>query len=131
MAETHHSTGHAPAPRMPRRLRREETTIRLMIALYCRHHHGGVARAIVAGSSDAGLCEECVALLAYACQRLVGCRFGRAKPTCARCTVHCYRKDMRERVRVVMRYSGPRMATRHPLLAMAHLLDRRHAPEVR
>jgi hypothetical protein len=32
---------------------------------------------------------------------------------------------MRERVREVMRYSGPRMLTRHPVLAVAHLVDGR------
>ncbi len=32
---------------------------------------------------------------------------------------------MRERVRVVMRYAGPRMLFRHPILAVRHLLDER------
>ena len=32
---------------------------------------------------------------------------------------------MREEVREVMRHSGPRMLRRHPLLAVAHLLDGR------
>jgi hypothetical protein len=30
---------------------------------------------------------------------------------------------MREAVREVMRYAGPRMALRHPILAFLHLLD--------
>jgi hypothetical protein len=30
---------------------------------------------------------------------------------------------MREKVRAVMRYSGPRMAGKHPVLAVRHLLD--------
>lgn len=30
---------------------------------------------------------------------------------------------MRQRVRAVMRYSGPRMLLRHPLLALFHQLD--------
>jgi hypothetical protein len=32
---------------------------------------------------------------------------------------------MREQVRSVMRYSGPRMLASHPLLAAAHLIDAR------
>ena len=32
-----------------------------------------------------------------------------AKTTCARCSVHCYNPKMRRGIRVVMRYSGPRM----------------------
>jgi hypothetical protein len=35
---------------------------------------------------------------------------------------------MRERIRTVMRYAGPRMALRHPLLALAHLLDSLRKP---
>jgi hypothetical protein len=30
---------------------------------------------------------------------------------------------MREQVRVVMRYAGPRMLTRYPILAIMHLFD--------
>jgi hypothetical protein len=36
---------------------------------------------------------------------------------------------MRERVKEVMKYSGPRMTYRHPLLAFFHLVDgRKKAP---
>ena len=95
-----------------------------MIALYCRDHHGTAA-------SDAGegLCSECSGLLDYARVRLERCRYGAAKPTCANCETHCYGPDLREQVRVVMRYSGPRMLTKHPLLAVAHLVDGRKTPE--
>ncbi|MCL4190388.1 MAG: nitrous oxide-stimulated promoter family protein, partial [Thermoguttaceae bacterium] len=30
---------------------------------------------------------------------------------------------MRERIRAVMRFSGPRMMLRHPLLALRHQID--------
>ncbi len=81
-----------------------------MIHLYCRAHHG-VAR---------GLCKECSLLLAYADQRIDQCPFGIRKPVCNKCTVHCYRADMRERIREVMRYAGPRIFFRHPILAIRH-----------
>jgi hypothetical protein len=102
------------------RLARERRTIKVMIALYCRdhHHHGG------------GLCEECATLDAYADRRLDLCPFGVDKPTCLNCTMHCYQPRMREHVKDVMRYAGPRMLKRHPVLAVRHLLDgRRPAPE--
>jgi len=36
---------------------------------------------------------------------------------------------LREHVRIVMRYAGPRMLWRHPILAVRHLIDgRRPAP---
>ena len=109
----------------PRRLAREEKTIAAMIAMFCRDHHGTVGQPDVAG----GLCEECAALLEYARRRLDRCPFGVDKPTCAKCTTHCYKPAMREQARTVMRYAGPRMLKEHPLLAAAHLTDgRRKTP---
>lgn len=45
------------------------------------------------------------------------------KPICARCPIHCYKPVMRERIREMMRYAGPRMLRRHPILAIRHLLE--------
>ena len=101
------------------RLDRESRTVAAMVRLYCRDHHG----------RDRALCEDCSRLMAYADSRLEKCPFEEGKPTCADCTIHCYRAEMREEVRVVMRYAGPRMTLRHPILAFLHLFDsRRKAP---
>ena len=97
------------------RLTRKRRTLEAMIRLYCRDQHGG-------GSV---LCETCTELLAYAGARLDACPYGEAKSTCARCPVHCYKPAMRERIRAVMRYAGPRMLWHHPVLAVLHLLDGR------
>jgi Nitrous oxide-stimulated promoter len=117
-----------------RRVRREKRTITVMIGMYCRAHHldpgshreesdsEGSSSHSNAGSD---LCEECVSLHEYALLRIDKCRFGDDKPTCAQCTVHCFRSEMREQIRTVMRYSGPRMTLSHPYLAMRHLLDAR------
>jgi hypothetical protein len=103
-----------------RRRDRELRTLLVMIRMYCRDHHGGKT-----------LCDDCACLADYATRRLERCVFGAAKPTCANCTVHCYSADMRERVRTVMRYAGPRMLLRHPVLGIAHMIDgRRPAPEL-
>ena len=108
------------ATRHPR-LARELKTMRAMVRLHCRDRHD---------ASDA-LCAECAALLDYATRRLDRCVFGDDKPTCANCKVHCYSDSMREEVRAIMRYAGPRMAWRHPILAVAHLRDgRRPAPDL-
>jgi Nitrous oxide-stimulated promoter len=104
-----------------RRLERERRTIATMIALYCRHHH----------HRGRELCGRCAALDAYARRRLERCVFGTAKPTCANCTVHCYRRQEREAIREVMRWAGPRMLLRHPVLALAHLADGRRAAPAR
>ncbi|HEX6007113.1 MAG TPA: nitrous oxide-stimulated promoter family protein, partial [Burkholderiales bacterium] len=73
------------------------------------------------------ICIECLELYHYAARRLERCVFGDAKPTCSHCVVHCYTRDMRERVRAVMRWAGPRMLLRHPILGIAHLIDE-HRP---
>ena len=99
---------------------RELKTIEAMVRMYCRGHHG---------ASGTPLCADCGALFDYASRRLDRCVFGDAKPTCANCLVHCYSAVMRERVRSVMRWAGPRMIFRHPVLALFHKLDgRRPAP---
>jgi hypothetical protein len=105
----------------PRRIAREKQTVRAMIRLYCRAHHGG----------GDGLCADCREVLDYAFCRLDRCPFGAEKTTCARCPIHCYKPSMREQARRVMRYAGPRMLWRHPVLAVRHWLDglRRGGPE--
>ncbi len=84
---------------------REFKTIAAMLRMYCRVHHG---------SKDASLCQDCLELHNYARRRPERCLFGEAKPTCVNCTAHCYKASMRERVREVMRWAGPRMLWRHP-----------------
>ena len=93
---------------------REKKTIQDMIELYCQGNHG----------KSESLCEECRSLMVYAWQRLDRCKFGEQKPNCSKCSIHCYRPEMRERVVAVMRYSGPRMLCRNPLAAIRHLLRR-------
>jgi hypothetical protein len=101
------------------RLAREWKTMTAMIHVYCRGHH----------SSD--LCAECRQLLDYAGLRLERCRFGSEKLTCANCPVHCYQRERREQIKTVMRYAGPRMLWRHPLLSVGHWVDGlRKAPQV-
>ncbi|MFH2011998.1 MAG: nitrous oxide-stimulated promoter family protein [Pseudomonadota bacterium] len=95
------------------RLGRERYTIHIMIGIYCRRHHHPTER----------LCAECRELLDYAMQRIDKCPFEGDKPTCARCLIHCYQPKMRERVRKVMRYAGPRMMLYHPILAILHYID--------
>ena len=102
-----------------KRIKREGDTVAVMIEIYCHRHH-----------SRTETCEECAELLQYALQRLEKCPFGEGKPTCAKCPVHCYKPAMRQKIRLVMRYSGPRMLLRHPLMALRHLLDGRRKKPV-
>ena len=114
-------TAAVTRPPSGKRLARERRTMAAMMAIYCRDHHGHRDR----------LCDDCNQLLSYADQRLANCPFGEDKPACNHCQVHCYSATQRERVKAVMRYAGPRMLWRHPLLSLYHLLDkRREAPDL-
>ena len=93
---------------------REFEMIAAMLRMYCRAHHG---------RRQGAFCNDCKDLHDYARRRLERCVFGEAKPTCANCIVHCYKAAMRQRIRVVMRWAGPRMLWRHPILAVRHMLD--------
>lgn len=95
------------------RMIRETRTVEAMIHIYCRGQH----------EARDGLCPECGELLDYARERLRRCPFQEGKTTCANCPIHCYKPSMRERIRAVMRYAGPRILYRHPILALLHLVD--------
>lgn len=94
-----------------RRIEEEKKVVEQMIRLYCRKREG-----------HAELCPSCRELMDYALSRLDRCRFGHDKPTCKKCPVHCYRPEMKEQIKRVMRWSGPRMMFYHPLAAIRHLL---------
>jgi hypothetical protein len=104
-------------PGTSRRVIREKRTIRAMLQIYCRARHGLTS-----------LCADCQELLDYAHCRLDRCPFGNDKPTCVNCPIHCYKPAMRANVQAVMRYAGPRLIFRHPILAFMHLLDGRRSP---
>ncbi len=97
----------------------ERETIWAMLAIYCRDHHG----------YDGGsLCSECEELLEYACERVRRCPLGERRTTCGKCPIHCYKPAMRERIRAVMAYAGPRMFKERPLLAARHLIKGMQPP---
>lgn len=97
------------------RLRREHETMSRMVEIYCAAHHP---------EAPHRPCRACEDFLDYARRRLEKCPFGEAKPTCARCPVHCYKRDPREHAKAIMRFSGPRMLWRHPWLTIMHMLDK-------
>jgi predicted amidophosphoribosyltransferase len=102
------------------RLAREWRTMVAMVRIFCRDKH----------QTSAGLCAECGQFLSYANARLERCHYGPEKPTCVKCPVHCYQRERREQVRVIMRHAGPRMMWEHPLMSLRHWLDGfRKAPD--
>lgn len=92
------------------KINREKDIVGKMIRIYCRkkHHHNG-------------LCPECQELNDYAMKRLSFCQFGEEKTACAKCPVHCYKPDYRQKIKEVMRYSGPWMLLYHPMESIKHI----------
>lgn len=93
---------------------KEIEVVELMIERYCRGNHG---------TKNRTLCAECRELAQYVRLRRSKCPFGDEKPFCSNCKIHCYEPAMRERIRAVMRYSGPRIVFRHPIVAIRHLVQ--------
>lgn len=92
---------------------REKQIVSEMIALYCKKQH----------KQKTGLCPECQKLNEYACVRSNKCPFMETKTFCSNCKVHCYQPQMREQIREVMRFSGPRMLFTHPIMALRHVIE--------
>ena len=99
-------------------IEREQKTVEAMIILYCSLKH-----------NRKELCTDCSYLLNYANKKLLKCPFGQDKPACNDCTVRCYQKAEKEKIREVMRFSGPRMIYHHPFLAVRHLMKRKKKSE--
>ena len=97
-----------------KRIARERLTMAKMVGMYCSAHHGNAGDV---------LCAACREFLSYAEARLQKCPYGEDKPTCANCPIHCYKPARKAQAAKIMRFSGPRMLLRHPLLAIAHQLD--------
>lgn len=125
------------ADALKRKREREQEIVSQMIALYCKGNHsahrsapprerGGEMQQVRKGAAlreRRDLCPECAELEAYAHARSERCPFMEEKTFCSNCTVHCYRPEMRERIRTVMRYAGPRMLFHHPVMAIRHMIE--------
>ncbi len=92
-------------------MKREKEILKKMITVFCQSRH-----------KNDQMCSECRQLLSYAHLKLDKCPFKENKTACSKCKVHCYEPQMRQKIKEVMRYSGPRMIYKHPVAAIKHLL---------
>lgn len=92
----------------------EKATAAWMIQYYCRKKHG-----------VRDLCTDCSALLNYANERIAKCPHGQNKPVCSKCRIHCYKKNYREKIIEVMRFSGPRILFHRPFTGIKYLVKKR------
>lgn len=93
--------------------RREKIIVSQMIYLYCRKKH----------HCKTALCPDCEKIHDYAMARSDTCPFMETKTFCSNCKVHCYKPEMREKIREIMRFSGPRMVFHHPMMAIRHMIE--------
>ena len=113
---------HQDSPATAKRRARKKRTVSQMIALHCADNHDDGARTEL-GFCGERICAECARLDAYALLRTERCRkMHLRKTSCDACENRCYKPEMREGIRAVMRYAGPRMMRRHPVAALRHLL---------
>lgn len=95
------------------RLEREDKTVKAMIEIYCKEKH----------NSNITFCSECKQIYDYASYRIMRCPHKDKKPSCAKCEIHCFSNLMKEKIKQVMKFSGPRMLIYHPLLSLFHYFD--------
>lgn len=102
--------------KVEKKRQKEQYVVDEMIRLYCRKNHTQSDR------QGERMCPDCRSLSEYAKLRSQNCPFMEEKTFCSNCRVHCYKPEMREKIRQVMRFSGPRMLLYHPILAIWHLI---------
>lgn len=97
---------------------KEKLVVSKMIGIYCKGNRHV--------SDKNRLCSECKQLEDYAIVRTDKCPFMETKTFCSKCKDSCYKPVMKEKIRQVMKYSGPRLLIYHPILTLKHfVLDRR------
>lgn len=100
---------------------KEKKLIPVMIKKYCNGKHKEKRKA--QGIKHGEVCHECKELTEYALFRLDKCPFKVNKKFCSFCKIHCYKPEMREKIKAVMKYSGPRMLPSHPIFAISHVVQ--------
>ena len=98
------------------------------ISLYCKSRHPEHQKTFYIcknpkipplTNSKLNFCTECRDLLDYAIERRIKCPLD-PKPMCKKCPVHCYRKDLREKIKEIMKESGIAMIKRGRLDMIYH-----------
>lgn len=92
----------------------DRNIIEWMIKYYCRKNH-----------STQKFCDDCSSLLEYASMRIKKCPYGENKPVCSNCTIHCYIPEQREKIKKIMRFSGPAILFHKPFTGIRYILKKK------
>ncbi len=94
-------------------IHRDIETASQFIQIYCDNNHRHQDKSPVKASGkiknylngSLSLCRDCEKLLLYSASKRIICPYD-PKPSCKKCTTHCYSDRFREAIREVMRFSG-------------------------
>jgi hypothetical protein len=117
--------------RLDRKKAKDLKVLADFIAVYCREHHREEPKGPFAikderllkvlGGKNLELCNGCSRLLNHGTAKLLLCPYD-PKPACRKCETHCYAPGYREKIREVMKFSGPYMVRHGRLHMMLHYL---------
>ena len=94
------------------KISRKKSIVSLMINLYCKKRH----------NASNPPCDSCDELIGYSHRKIEKCPNIEANTSCVNCNIKCYNQSMQEKIKKVMKYSGPRMIFHHPIAAIKHLI---------
>ena len=113
--------------------RKEKRDIQILIRfvhIFCLEKHGEDSKKPFSSpfeevasliEREVQLCESCSELLTYGVRKRFRCPHN-PKPMCKKCETQCYSQDYKQRVREVMRFSGPYLIKRGRLDLLYHYL---------
>ena len=122
-------------PKISKRLdKKKEKDVKVLanfISIFCRENHRADAKDILLikdtrlrqclGNKDLVLCQACSKLFSHGTAKLLLCPYD-PKPMCKKCQTHCYAPGYREKIRDVMKFSGPYLIKHGRLDLMIHYL---------
>lgn len=82
-----------------KRIEKDAKILKKFIKVYCHNIHSEYMK------NENGYCKECFELLNFALLRNVKCQLD-PKPKCKDCKIHCYKPEMRKKIKEVMKFSG-------------------------
>ena len=94
-------------------LKYKKDTVEKVVFMYCRRKHD---------SRKKKLCNDCSDLLQYAHKRAEHCPHIEKGVACRKCQTPCYKPDMKNKMRTIMSWGGPRMILRHPIAAIRYIM---------
>ncbi|MHB1347523.1 MAG: nitrous oxide-stimulated promoter family protein [Candidatus Humimicrobiaceae bacterium] len=97
-----------------RKINDEKNIVKIMIGYFCKKKH----------FPEKNMCPDCESLTEYAWLKLDKCFYGEKKPSCSKCSIHCFNPPMRKKIKDVMRYSGPRMIYVYPMSCIKQLMHK-------